>query len=291
MYSEPINRGVRTMLSGHDELTRFLDKRTRLFTQAIHDIFRDRYGKGESKHPIGDMAKLISHTMILADLNGRKRVLMEADQERRKRKFSDTSKTPISPLPFEEAIDDLVSRDPRLAYGYKAVQELYNTEHVFALAKSVNKNLTERIQGAINSLMESGGSLPEFENVWKEITPWAQAYGDTVYRTNCSTAYTEGRFKQAEDPDVQEVIPAMQFVSMHLPTSRPHHEAADGLIAATNDPIWKRFRPPLGYNCMDGTNFVSKYELDRRGLWKDGRVIPYFPPRFAEAHPDEGFNE
>lgn len=278
------------MLTGHQELERFLEKRATLFVRAIHDIYKDRYGSGESKHPIHDLAELISNTMILADLNGRKRTLMEADAARRKKGFAE-EKTPISPLPFEEAIDDLVTREPRLAVGYRAVQKLYNTSHTFALAKSVNENLTDRIQREIQKTQEEGTGLLEFSKVWKEITPWVQSYADTVYRTNCNTSYTNGRFAQAEDKDVQEVIPAMQFISMHLPTSRPHHEAAHGLIAATDDPVWKRFRPPLGYNCMDGVNFVSKYELERRGLWKDGKVIPYYPPRFSEAHPDPGFNE
>jgi hypothetical protein len=255
----------------------------------MRDIFWSRYGSGESYHAIRDMADLISRTMILSNLNGRKRVLMEADNVSKFHKFSE-EKSPISPLPFEEAIEDITSRDPRLAAGYLEVQKLYNTEHVFALAKSINANITKRIQMAIAGAGNTGTGIGEFAKLWKDITPWAQNYGDTVFRTNASTSYNKGRFTQAEDPDVAEVMPAMQFISMHLPTSRPHHEAAHGLIAATSDPIWKRFRPPLGYNCMDGVNFVSKYELERRGLWDNGRVIPFYPPTFPAAHPDPGFN-
>jgi SPP1 gp7 family putative phage head morphogenesis protein len=118
----------------------------------------------------------------------------------------------------------------------------------------VNQNLTERIQKAINDTQEKGEGLAEFSKVWKEITPWVQSYADTVYRTNCNTSYTNGRFAQAEDDDVKEVIPAMQYISMHLPTSRPNHEAAHGLIATSDDPIWNRYRPPMGYK-QCGINF------------------------------------
>lgn len=284
-----ISHGVKKMLSGFDELQKFLDKSAAAFYRAMRDIFWARYGQGESNNAIRDMAGLISRTMILADLNGRKRVLIEAGHAAKAGKFS-IEKSPISPLPFSEAIEDITSRDPRLAAGYLEVQKLYNEEHVFALAKSVNANLTKRIQSAIADAGVTGSGLPEFEALWREITPWAQAYGDTVFRTNASTAYTQGRFAQAEDSDVAEVIPAMTYISMHLPTSRPNHEAADGLIAATNDPIWNTFKPPMGYNCMCGTNFVSKYELERRGLLKDGKVTTYYPPNFAAAHPDIGFN-
>lgn len=277
------------MLTGHQELERFLDKRTTLFLKAIRDIYKARYGKGDSQHPIGDLAKLISHTQILANLNGRKRTLMEAEKFYKGPVFS-IDKTPISNLPFLEAIEDLLSREPKLASGYQEVQKLYNESHAFALAKSVNQNLTERIQKAINDLMETGGGLPEFNAVWKEIAPWSQAYADTVYRTNASTAYNAGRLEQAQDEDVKEVIPAMEYVSMHLPNTRPNHEAASGLIAASDDPIWKRFKPPMGYNCRCGVNFVSKYELERRGLWESGKPVRFLPPTFAAAHPDQGFN-
>jgi SPP1 gp7 family putative phage head morphogenesis protein len=278
------------MLTGHQELERFLDKRTTLFTKAIRDIYRARYGGGDSKHPIADLSELISHTMILADLNGRKRVLMEADQARKRKGMFAEDATPITPLPFEEAIDDILTREPRLAPGYKAVQSLYNTSHTFALAKSVNQNLTERIQKAIADLQKTGEGLPKFTEVWREIAPWSEAYAGTVYRTNAATSYSNGRFVQAKDKDVAEVIPAMIFINMHLPNSRPNHEAADGLIAATDDPIWGRFKPPLGYNCRCGTNFVSKYELERRGLIIDGKVQTYYPANFGSAHPDHGFN-
>lgn len=277
------------MLSGFDELQKFLDKSSAAFFRAMRDIFFARYGKGESNHAIKDMASLISRTMILADLNGRKRVLMEAEQASKPKKFSD-EKSPLSSLPFVEAINDIVSRDPRLAAGYLEVQKLYNESHVFALAKSVNANLTNRIQSAIAQLTEQGGGLPEFQKVWKEITPWSQAYGDNVFRTNAATAYTAGRMEQAKDPDVQEVMPALLFINMHLPDSRPNHEAADGLIAATDDPIWEKFTPPLGYQCRCGVNMISKYELERRGLIQDGKVVRHEPPNFAAAHPDPGFN-
>lgn len=277
------------MLNGFDDLQRFLDKSAAAFYRAMRDIFFARYGKGESNHAIKDMAGLISRTMILADLNGRKRVLMEAAQASKKPKFSQ-EKSPISPLPFMEAIEDITSRDPRLAAGYLEVQKLYNEAHVFALAKSVNANLTKRIQSAIADAGKTGSGLPEFEKLWREITPWSQAYADNVFRTNSATAYSAGRMEQAKDPDVQEVMPAMLFINMHLPDSRPNHEAADGLIAATNDPIWGKFTPPLGYQCRCGLNIISKYELERRGLIKDGKVIRYEPPGFGAAHPDVGFN-
>ena len=61
------------------------------------------------------------------------------------------------------------------------------------------------------------------------------------------------------------------------------------MIAATDDPVWRQFQPPVGYGCRCSAEFVSVYDLEKRGLIRDGRVIRYLPPGFAQAHPDAGF--
>jgi hypothetical protein len=81
----------------------------------------------------------------------------------------------------------------------------------------------------------------------------------------------------------------MEFYALDDARVRPHHKAADGLIAAVDDPIWDTFKPPLGYRCRCSVNFVSVFELEDRGLIKNGKVVRYLPPSFAFARPDENF--
>ena len=121
------------------------------------------------------------------------------------------------------------------------------------------------------------------------VRDWTRAYAGTCFRTNASTGYSNGRFEQAQDPDVKEVIPAFKFAALHDDRTRPWHEAAHGLIADTLDPIWATFRPPIGWNCRCSPNFISKFELERLGLLENGRVRRHVPPTFGSAHPDPGF--
>jgi len=277
------------MLSAHEQLHRFLEKRSTVFFQAMMNLAKSHYGRfdGGKQDAIKEMAYVIGRTMILADLNGRKRLLMEADKVASK--FAE-EKTPISSLPFEEAIEDLVSREPRLAKSYIEVSTLYNTSHTFALARSVDLNLTKRLASEIENITKTGGNMFDFEKVAEAITPFTRAYADNVFRTNTATAFNNGRFAQAKDPDVKQVIPAMRFTSLCMPTSRPWHVAADGMIAATDDVIWKTFHPPLGWQCHCSADFVSKFELARRGLVNDdGSVKRFLPATFNQAHPDVGF--
>ena len=238
------------MLTAQQQLETFLDKKAVIFAQAIENLARSMFSQeGGHKRALRDLAELISKTMILADLNGRKRILMEADHASATARFAENipDKTPISgALTFDEAIEDLLTREPRLAASAAEVSRLYSTSKTFAMAKSADMVLTKRVQSAIGSLMEAGASFAKAEEVMKEITPFSQAYSATVYRTNCSTAYTQGRFQQVQDPEVTEIIPALEYVSLCDGFTRPNHCAGNGAVIPVNDPLWKVHHPPQG---------------------------------------------
>lgn len=288
------------MIQASQELHRFLDRRARAFQEVmvkLANAFRipDRWDAA-----LRELAEIIRGTLILSDLHGRRRMLMEADYVRRVGRssrtgsFEDTAGTVSNVIPFEEAIEDLIGRDPRLAKSADEVSRLYNTSKTFAMAKSSSLKLTERIQEIMARMSREAKGIDEvgqeiLRAAKEESHDFARAYAETVYRTNVNTAYTEGRFLQAEDPVVAEVVPAMEFVSQRLPTSRPNHVAAHGLIAATADGVWRMFKPPIGYNCQCSANFASVYDLKRAGLLRGENVVRYLPPSFGNAYPDPGF--
>lgn len=272
------------MLSSTEELERFLNRRTTQFANAMHGLVDTLtpYNLVEHEERVRDLAKLIQQTMILSDLHGRKRVLMETDrlELRRKRakraaRFDLEEGTPIVPrIEFEEAVEDLLTREPRLATGWQEVARLYSDQHVFALARSSDLILTKRIRQAIEDL--AAGVAPT--DTEQEIMRLARAHGHDfsnsyaalVYRTNVSRAYTEGRFQQAKDPDVKAVAPAFELVGIEDERERPNHRAARGLIADTEDKVWLKIKPPLGYQCflpetMVSGNFVSALKASYSG--------------------------
>lgn len=283
------------MISALNELDKFLDRRARIFTDALLDIARARL-KGEGYYEaVYSLADLIRKTMMLSDLHGRKRMLMEADHVKRQVYRNFEVETPVVPhVEFTEAIDDLINREPRLAESASEVAQLYSQDKVFAMAKAAAGNVDERIakarteavQRALTKSLVEGQSMYETTAILKEIGPWTQAYAETVYRTNVSNAYNNGRIEQAKDPDVKEVVPALKYVSRHDARTRPNHEAADGFIAPADHPFWKTM-PPAGWNCRCSAQFVSIFTLERMGLIKDGKLIQRTPP--AAAKPDPGF--
>lgn len=289
------------MISAQDELERFLDRKGAVFADALLNLpVAKMHGSQAHTKALWDLAGLIKHTLQLTDMHGRKRTLLEADHVSSTARFSaiPENANPVSALPFDEAIDDMVTREPRLAESWQEVSRIYTDEHAFAMARSADMKVTERVQKEVQTLIEGGKSSAEVENAILEIgksaemgavRDWDRAYASNIFQTNASTGYSNGRFEQAQDPDVREVIPAFEYAALHDDRTREWHMAADGLIADTLDGVWATFKPPIGWRCRCSPNFISIFELERRGLLQGGRVVRYEPPNFKNAHPDPGF--
>jgi SPP1 gp7 family putative phage head morphogenesis protein len=247
--------------------------------------------------------KELLEVLVVSDLTGRMYTLKKADRvPPPPTGFAVSLEAPepepeeiefhIAEVPFTEAIENIVTREPRLAKGWKAVAELYQREHAFALAKSTDLALTKKIRDVIGGALEKGFDPADQGRVIAEMGDWTRAYGETVFRTNAATAFTNGQFAQAHDPDVADLIPAFEYNAVLDSNVRPNHAAAHGLVAGTKDPIWNIFAPPNGFSCRCNLRYVDRYELERRGLMdKAGRVIRHYPPNFGNAHPDPGFEK
>jgi hypothetical protein len=305
------------MMSAQDELHKYWERKGQLFAQALLNCASARFQSSERAQALDDLAALIQKTLTLSNLIGRKRVLMEAsyiNKKGRSHRFTDIpeSANPMGTLPFTEAVEEVLDREPTIvesaspmdfdrwrANAAREVQELYSSRKAFAMARSADQKLTERIQKEIPKLLTGGMSSAQVENeilnigesaAFGQVRDWNRAYAATVYRNAAATAYNGGRFEQAADPEIQEVVPALIHAGIHDGRQRRNHQAANGTIADVHHPIWKRIKPPMGHQCRDSADLIGRFELERMGLFKEGKVIPFFPPTIGEAGPDEGFS-
>jgi SPP1 gp7 family putative phage head morphogenesis protein len=204
-------------------------------------------------------------------------------------KFGDIpDRTPLTPtLTFDEAVTDLITREPRLAESAAEVSRLYSMDHTFAMARSAEQSITERAQKAIEKFLTDHTPAEALSKSIQEIGGFSQAYGDTVFRTNVATAYNQGRIDQASDPDLADIIVGFRYEGIADARTRSNHRAGFGTVASTTDDLWKTFRPPNGYNCRCSLEYVSRFEAERLGLWKDGKLIPSYSS--SNLKPDPGF--
>jgi hypothetical protein len=204
--------------SSLDELASFLSRSAAAFEERVCGLARALADGRPPDRPMPRLAQVLGETMALADLFGRRRVLLVVDGMKRGREvfaapwpLTSFAATLLFPsLTFDEALKDLLTREPRLAPSARMVAELYSTKQAFALARSSELEVTARVQAALGKLIGEGVTGPKAERVVQEIRGWSRAYADTVYRTSPDTACTAGRFQQAADPDVAEVAQAFQ---------------------------------------------------------------------------------
>jgi hypothetical protein len=304
------------MITAQSELESFIDRKGALFADALLEVAKTDSLRRAYPRTIEDVASLIKKTETLANLYGRKRLLIEASTVAKDKRaiFAEIPENanPLGSLVYTEAVEDVLTREPKIVEAAspidfdrwrreaaQQVSELYRDEHAFAMARSASEKVTARVQKEIGKWLEEGKPWNEIEETVHNIgtsaeagavRDWTKAYSAVVYRNAASRAYTEGRFQQAEDPEIAEVIPALEMVGIADHAERPNHRAARGFIAPPNHPGWHKARPPLGHQCRHGANMVSRFTLERMGLFKDGKVIPHYPPEWQNAGPDPGFN-
>jgi SPP1 gp7 family putative phage head morphogenesis protein len=272
-------------ISQTDELVGLIyDKSARIIFDLLNQIAVAKWEENAEKENalLEELSSLIASTRGYADMLGRRRVLLRL---RKKTKFTIPDEpNPIIPrIPFQEAIDDLVSRLPALAQSAEEVRQIYSVEHSFALARSASLSLTKHVQKAIADAMQEGKPVSKASDLIARIGDWNYAYASTVYRTNLNTSYHAGQFRIMKDPEVREIVPAFKYVATLDADVRPNHRAMHNIIANMDDDIWQRLSPPLGYNCRCSLITVDVFQLRRMGL------DPYRMPKAripAGAYPD-----
>lgn len=170
----------------------------------------------------------------------------------------------VIPVEFADALADLASRQPVVAHTLEAaaatVRAAYGpvvladgTEiypHGFALAKTIDVAVVERVQETVARALREGMSTQEATDEVAELGDWSRAYAETVVRTNTTTAYTAGRFTEAASiAETTGIDVLFRYSAITDSDVRPNHAAMAGIVAPWSDPIWDRLSPPLGFNC------------------------------------------
>lgn len=148
-----------------------------------------------------------------------------------------------------DAVAELLEREPSLARSAEEIRRMYDDGHAFAAALSVDLTVTRQIQDEIEKQFRAGRGWYRTAEVVRQLTDWSRAYAENVVRTNVTTAYSSGRFREAERLEEMGLVAALRFSAVLDGDTRPNHAAAHGLVAGVNDPVWERLSPPLGYQC------------------------------------------
>ena len=210
----------------------------------------------------------------------------------------------LKPLPFDEAITFF--RDKGMQLSPNSYRDVWGAAHVqaFTVARVTEMDMLEDIRKAVDVAVKDGIPLNNFKKdlvpllerrgwfapkdreaeiimpdgtIRKRLTPWRL---DNIYRTNLQSAYQAGRYRQMSENAANR--PWWMYDAVNDSRTRPSHAAMDGKIYRSDNPIWERWHPPVGYRCRCTLRSLSDKDMKRRGLKEATR-----PPRMQ---PDEGFD-
>ena len=215
---------------------------------------------------------------------------------------------------FAEAVEDMVTRSPttiRNAAERTAtnISKLYGEGRVVAFAKSAEQAVTDRVQSLIAEAIANGteeaavGKMIKttVAQIRKDTADWSEAYARMAFRTNLNTATQAGKWRQGLDPDINSIMPAVQFVTAGDVDVRDNHKAGHKKIMLRTNPRWNDLASPLDYNCRCDSRDVSIPELRRMGRVRTSPTAGFTPvegvPNLfiredvpsAAWHPAEGF--
>jgi len=187
-------------------------------------------------------------------------------------------------LPPKKAIEYFQKKSNILSWNW---WDVWQSEHnkVFTVAKVTKMDILQDIREIVQKSIESGITFRDFQ---KEIEPKLKAKGwwgkqtvetedgekeiqlgsphrlRTIYQANLNTAYQAGRYKQLMDNVDRR--PYWQYWAVEDSRTRPEHRKLNGKVFRYDDPFWKSFYPPNGFNCRCKVIALSERDLKRMGL-------------------------
>lgn len=218
-------------------------------------------------------------------------------------------------LPPEEAIAYFESKG--YAIGFKW-QDVWAEAHAkaFTVAGVTKLDVLTDIRGALDSALKNGETLADFQ---KRLQPLLEAKGwwgkgrivdeatgeihgkrlnprrlETIFRTNLQSSYMAGRFQ--DQLANAEFRPYWEYVAVMDNRTRPAHRSLHGRVFRYDDPFWRTFYPPNGWNCRCRVRTRSQREMDRLDLAassSEGRLETVEQPidRQGNTRPAVAFND
>lgn len=142
----------------------------------------------------------------------------------------------------------------------------------FTIAGHTQADLVAAVKDELTRAMEEGVSIKDFRQsldsifISKGLDPLSKHHIDTIYRTNMQSAFQAGRYTQLTKPHILKARPYWKYVAVRDGVTRPAHAKMNGKIFHHENPIWRIWYPPNGFNCRCLVVSLSAREIERDGL-------------------------
>ena len=139
--------------------------------------------------------------------------------------------------------------------------------HIAGAIGDLSKEITSEVKKAVEDLTKQGihlrGGKARIQeilarhNVQVTNTP---ALAETLFRTQSQQACAAGRWNTVNDSDFGDCIWGFEYVTAGDDRVREGHRVLEGVRLPKEDPFWKKYFPPNGWNCRCTTLEIWKDE-------------------------------
>lgn len=202
-----------------------------------------------------DLASTVYRVALHADLAGQLFVrTIEVPELRSTVALDDRPVPPFLRLTFEEALDFFLERKIITPEQFQALSDEQRTR-AFTATRLASDALRARAYELLQQALANGSTLRDFVRALNAdeaslgVTPSDSHYLETIYRTNLSSAYNAGRYRQITSDVVRSARPYVQFRATRDNRTTTVCNALHGKVFRQDDPAWQRFAPPLHFQC------------------------------------------
>lgn len=175
------------------------------------------------------------------------------------------------PQAFNEAIDYYQGK---VRLPTRTWTDLWQGMHTraFVVAGAMKDQLLADFQESIGKALKDGTTLADFRKDFDRIVAkhgWSYNgergwRSRVIYNTNLRTAYSAGRWKQAQETAKRETV-YLRYVAILDTRTRPQHRQWHEIILPIDDPFWSSFYPPNGWFCRCTVQVLRERDLKRYG--------------------------
>ncbi len=189
-------------------------------------------------------------------------------------------------LPFDEAIKYFRNKIPIPTENWRQF-EAEQHDFAFTIAGLTKASLLDDARYLVDRGIAEGASFDEFKKDFRKLierrgwTPTPLPAGPKdyrlriIYETNIRRAYSAGRYKQLNDPDILKSRPYRMWSHGDSRNPRETHIALDGKVFDATDKFWEVAHPSCAYGCKCRAYSLSEKDLKRMGKKVEAPPDPY----------------
>lgn len=189
----------------------------------------------------------------------------------------------VEPSPSDATLQWFRQRIPMTEQQFHMLDAESRTR-AFTVSGVAELDLVSTVWDSLERAVRDGTTLADFraevgealESQWGGENP---SRLETIFRTNVQSAYSAGRYRQNNQPEVQATHPYSKFSAIIDGRTSDICEALDGIVLPSDDPFWSSHQPPLHFNCRSDVTALTEEEASEYGV---AQVAP-------DVEADDGF--